>query len=61
MVSTLNCRTSIVAAMNPVRSCRADTGIDELTALPPPLVSRFDIVMLLLDGMDARQCAPMRG
>jgi hypothetical protein len=57
MVTTLNARTSILAAMNPAGCYDASKPVDANTGLPPPLVSRFDIVMVLMDGMDARRCS----
>jgi DNA replicative helicase MCM subunit Mcm2 (Cdc46/Mcm family) len=59
MVTTLNARTSILAAMNPVNRLDTSRPLDVVTGLPAPLIGRFDIVMALTDGMDMRQCAPL--
>lgn len=53
IISTLNARTSVLAAANPVGS-RYDRkrSIVENLQLPPTLLSRFDLIYLLLDKHD---------
>jgi len=53
IISTLNARTSVLAAANPVGS-RYDRkkSIVENLQLPPTLLSRFDLIYLLLDKND---------
>jgi DNA replication licensing factor MCM4 len=50
IIATLNARTSVLAAANP-RTSRYDprSSIVENIHLPPSLLSRFDLVYLLLD------------
>ncbi|MCP8716504.1 MAG: minichromosome maintenance (MCM) 2/3/5 family protein [Asgard group archaeon] len=53
IITTLNARTSILASANPINS-RYDPNLP-VTAnidLPPPLLSRFDLVYLILDKVD---------
>lgn len=53
IITTLNARTSILASANPINS-RYDPNLP-VTAnidLPPPLLSRFDLVYLILDKID---------
>lgn len=53
IITTLNARTSILASANPINS-RYDPNLP-VTAnidLPPPLLSRFDLVYLILDRVD---------
>ncbi|GMH36339.1 hypothetical protein BSKO_04207 [Bryopsis sp. KO-2023] len=53
IVSTLNARTSILASANPVGSkYNPDLTVVENIKLPPALVSRFDLIYLLLDVPD---------
>lgn len=55
IITTLNARTSILASANPINS-RYDPNLP-VTAnidLPPPLLSRFDLVYLILDKVDER-------
>lgn len=48
MLSTLNCRCSIIAATNPDGGCFK--GTDWKTCLGNPLLSRFDLILLLKDN-----------
>mmetsp|Transcript_39573 Transcript_39573/g.157128 ORF Transcript_39573/g.157128 Transcript_39573/m.157128 type:complete len:474 (-) Transcript_39573:1849-3270(-) len=53
IIATLNARTSLLAAANPVDS-RYDpkkTVVDNIQ-LPPTLLSRFDLIFLILDQVD---------
>lgn len=53
IVSTLNARTSILASANPVGSSyNPDMTVVQNIKLPPALVSRFDLIYLLLDVPD---------
>ena len=58
-MTTLNARASIIAAMNPAGRLDSGRPLDVVTGLPAPLVSRFDVVLALTDGMDAGQCATL--
>lgn len=53
ILCTLNARASILAAANPVHS-RYDPklSVRENLQLPPTLLSRFDLVYLILDNPD---------
>ena len=53
IITTLNARTSILAAANPIGS-RYDRGstISANLDLPPTLISRFDLLYLVLDNVD---------
>ncbi|KAI0088265.1 MCM-domain-containing protein [Irpex rosettiformis] len=53
IITTLNARTSILAAANPVGSKynRSET-ISKNLDLPPTLISRFDLLYLILDNVD---------
>ena len=50
IICTLNARTSILAAANPVNS-RYDPNLSVMQnlQLPPTLLSRFDLIYLILD------------
>ena len=53
IICTLNARTSILAAANPVGSkWDAKQTVTENIQLPPTLMSRFDLVFLILDPQD---------
>lgn len=56
IITTLNARTSILASANPVDS-RYNTkkSIVENLNLPPSLLSRFDVICLLMDNADEDQ------
>jgi DNA replicative helicase MCM subunit Mcm2 (Cdc46/Mcm family) len=48
IISTLNARTSVLAAANPKNSKYDDTkSISENVNLPPSLISRFDLLYLV--------------
>ena len=50
IVATLNARTSILASANPVESrYNAQMSVVENIKLPPTLLSRFDLIFLILD------------
>lgn len=53
IITTLNARTSILASANPINS-RYDPSlpVTRNIDLPPPLLSRFDLVYLLLDKVN---------
>ncbi|AOA60947.1 Mcm2-7 hexameric complex component [Komagataella phaffii CBS 7435] len=55
IITTLNARTSILASANPVNS-RFDVNLPVVQNidLPPPLLSRFDLVYLILDKVDEK-------
>ncbi|THU95493.1 MCM-domain-containing protein, partial [Dendrothele bispora CBS 962.96] len=53
IITTLNARTSILAAANPVGSkYDVDMPITRNIDLPPTLISRFDLLYLVLDQVD---------
>ena len=53
IITTLNARTSILAAANPVGSKYIrDLPITRNIDLPPTLISRFDLLYLVLDNVD---------
>ncbi|KAJ7068042.1 cell division control protein 54 [Mycena amicta] len=53
IITTLNARTSILAAANPVGSkYDVDQPITKNIDLPPTLISRFDLLYLVLDQVD---------
>lgn len=55
VITTLNARTSILASANPIGSRWNDKlPILQNIALPPTLLSRFDLVYILLDKVDER-------
>jgi DNA replication licensing factor MCM4 len=50
IIATLNARTSILASANPVQSrYNAKLSVVENIKLPPTLLSRFDLIYLILD------------
>ena len=53
IITTLNARTSILAAANPVGSKYVrEWPITRNIDLPPTLISRFDLLYLVLDNVD---------
>jgi DNA replication licensing factor MCM4 len=55
IIATLNARTSILAAANPIHSkWNPKLPVVQNVNLPPSLLSRFDLVFLMLDKMDER-------
>ncbi|KDQ56636.1 hypothetical protein JAAARDRAFT_70353 [Jaapia argillacea MUCL 33604] len=53
IITTLNARTSILAAANPINSKYDDSlPIPRNIDLPPTLISRFDLLYLVLDKVD---------
>ncbi|KAJ3300708.1 hypothetical protein HK104_007609 [Borealophlyctis nickersoniae] len=55
IITTLNARTSILACANPINS-KFDTKLSMVqnVNLPPPLLSRFDLLFLILDKPNER-------
>lgn len=54
IITTLNARSSILASANPIGSrYNPNLPVTENIDLPPPLLSRFDLVYLILDKVDA--------
>ena len=54
IIATLNARTSILASANPVESrYNAKMSVVENIKLPPTLLSRFDLIYLILDKPNA--------
>jgi len=55
IVATLNARTSLLAAANPVDSkWNKDLSVVENLQLAPTLISRFDLIYVLIDKADAK-------
>jgi DNA replication licensing factor MCM4 len=53
IITTLNARTSILAAANPIHSkWNRNMSVVRNLNMPPTLLSRFDIVYLMLDEID---------
>ncbi len=53
IISTLNARTSVLAAANPVGSrYNPRMSVIDNIQLPPSLLSRFDLIYLVLDKAD---------
>ncbi|CAE7843375.1 MCM4, partial [Symbiodinium microadriaticum] len=54
IIATLNARTSILASANPVDSrYNPNMSVVENIKLPPTLLSRFDLIYLVLDKPNA--------
>ncbi|KAK5663326.1 hypothetical protein OQA88_3754 [Cercophora sp. LCS_1] len=55
IITTLNARTSILASANPIGSrYNPDLSVPQNIDLPPTLLSRFDLVYLILDRSDEK-------
>lgn len=55
IITTLNARTSILASANPIGSrYNPDLPVPQNIDLPPTLLSRFDLVYLILDQVDEK-------
>lgn len=55
IITTLNARTSILACANPIGSrYNPDMSVPQNIDLPPTLLSRFDLIYLILDRVDER-------
>jgi DNA replication licensing factor MCM4 len=55
IITTLNARTSILASANPIGSrYNPDMSVPQNIDLPPTLLSRFDLVYLILDRVDEK-------
>ena len=55
LTTSLNARTTIIAACNPVtpgQKYMSDADISENTGLPSPLLSRFDLIFILVDQVN---------
>ena len=53
IISTLNARTSVLASANPVKSrYEPRLSVIDNIQLPPSLISRFDLIYLVLDRVD---------
>jgi DNA replication licensing factor MCM4 len=53
IITTLNARTSILASANPIGSkYNPNLPVPQNIDLPPTLLSRFDLVYLILDRID---------
>ncbi|EFQ26263.1 MCM2/3/5 family protein [Colletotrichum graminicola] len=58
IITTLNARTSILASANPIGSrYNPDLPVPQNIDLPPTLLSRFDLVYLILDRADEKSDA----
>lgn len=55
IITTLNARTSILASANPIGSrYNPDMSVPQNIDLPPTLLSRFDLIYLILDHVDEK-------
>ena len=52
MVATLSTRTSVLGVTNPTGPFKLDGHVAAATKMSGPLLSRFDVVLLLLDSHD---------
>lgn len=55
-MTKLNARTSVLAAMNPVSVYDTNKSVEANTGISGPLVSRFDVVMVLQDLVNPDRC-----
>ena len=56
IITTLNARTSILASANPIGSkYNPNIPVPQNIDLPPTLLSRFDLVYLVLDRLDEQE------
>ena len=56
IIATLNARTSILVSVNPVKSWyNLSLSVIENIHLPPTLLSRFDLIYLILDAPNMTQ------
>jgi DNA replication licensing factor MCM4 len=56
IIASLNARTSILASANPLESrYNPNLSVVENIKLPPTLLSRFDLIYLILDSPNADQ------
>lgn len=56
IIATLNARTSVLASANPVESrYNPALSVVENIQLPPTLLSRFDLIYLILDTVNQTQ------
>lgn len=54
LVCTLNTRSTVFAAQNPKNGFDSSAGLDVNTGIASPLLSRFDIILLLLDEQNEK-------
>lgn len=50
LVTTLNARTTVIAATNPKGQYDIDNDISVNTNIGTPLLSRFDLIFILIDS-----------
>ena len=54
MLTTLSTRTSVLGVTNPTGPFKLEGHVSDCTKMSGPLLSRFDIVLLLLDSHDSQ-------